>query len=81
MSERKYWLDDPRNVKKIVWTLAAACVVLLLVELFIDKHAHYAFEGWWGFFGIYGFLGCLLLVLTAKQLRKLLMRPEDYYDE
>jgi hypothetical protein len=34
-----------------------------------------------GFYGFYGFIGCVGLVLGAKALRKVLFRPEDYYDE
>ena len=30
--EKKYWLDDPRHVKWIVWTLAAVCVALVLAD-------------------------------------------------
>ncbi|WP_019530064.1 hypothetical protein [Dasania marina] len=35
----------------------------------------------WGFYGIYGFTACVILVIAAKGLRKLVMRPEDYYDK
>jgi hypothetical protein len=29
---------------------------------------------------LYGFFACVALVLAAKLLRKLIMRPEDYYE-
>ena len=32
------------------------------------------------FYGFYGFIGCVFLVLAAAQLRKVLMRDEDYYE-
>ena len=32
------------------------------------------------FYCLYGFAACVILVLLATQLRKILMRPEDYYD-
>jgi hypothetical protein len=32
------------------------------------------------FYGLYGFVSCVLLVVAAKELRKVLMRSEDYYD-
>ena len=78
--EKAYWLDDPRNVDKIVKALVVVCALLLLADLFYHKHVHFAFEGWFGFFGIYGFVMCVALVLVAKLMRKVLMRPEDYYD-
>jgi len=79
--DRKYWLDDPRNVRKIVYALVAVCVLLVVLDLFYDKHAHFEAENWFGFYGFYGFVCCVGLVLAAKQLRRLVMRPEDYYGE
>jgi len=80
-AERKYWLDEPRNVDKVVYGLYAVCALLFVVDLFPYKHhLHYAAESWIGFYGFYGLVSCVLLVLAAKGLRVLLKRPEDYYD-
>ncbi len=78
--EKRYWLDEKRNVDRIYAAVLLVCVVLIAADFFYDKHAKFAIEGWFGFFGIYGFVCCVFLVLAAKQLRKLLMRSEDYYD-
>jgi flagellar biosynthesis protein FliR len=74
------WFDDPKNVNKVVRTLIALCIASVVADLFYDKHTHYGFQGLIGFDAIYGFVSCVLLVLAAKQLRKVLMRDEDYYD-
>ena len=79
--EKRYWLDDLRNVDKIVYALYAICGVLLVVDPLIHKHGPFAIEHWLGFYGIFGFVACVALVLAAKQLRRILMRPEDYYDD
>ena len=79
--EKRYWLDDLRNVDKIVYALYAICGVLLVIDPFIHKHGPFAIEHWFGFYGIVGFVACVALVLAAKQLRRILMRPEDYYDD
>ena len=80
--EKKYWLDDPRNVKKIIHALVAVCAAVVLADFFYDKeHTEYAFQNWIGFDAIYGFVCCVFLVLAAKQLRRVLMRDEDYYDD
>jgi hypothetical protein len=50
------------------------------IEVLQFKHTHYDVEVWPGFYGIYGLVGCTLLVLAAKVLRKGVMRDEDYYD-
>jgi hypothetical protein len=46
----------------------------------VHRHAEAGFDGLFGFYGVYGFVACVSLVLAAKVLRKLVMRPEDYYD-
>ena len=45
------------------------------------KHEELPIELWWGFYCFYGFVACVLLVLVAKQMRKVVMRDEDYYDD
>jgi len=75
-------LDEPRNVSRIIRALMLACAAVVLADLFYDKeHTEYAFQGWIGFDAVYGFVCCVFLVLAAKQLRRLLMRDEDYYDD
>ena len=78
--EKTYWLDHPGNVKKIVWALVAVCVLLIAADLLIHKHGYFAVEHLFGFYGFYGFIVCVGLVLAAKAMRTILMRPEDYYD-
>lgn len=80
-SEKRYWLDDTRNVNKVVYAVYAICGLLLVIDPLIHKHGPFAIEHWFGFYGIYGFVACVALVLAAKELRRLLMRPEDYYDD
>jgi hypothetical protein len=78
--ERRYWLDEPRNVTRIVWALVALCVLLFFADAAYHKHAAFAIEDLFGFYALFGFVVYVGLVLTGKALRKLLMRPEDYYD-
>lgn len=76
-----WWIDQPRNIRKIVFALYAVSGLLLVIDPLIHKHGPFAIEHLWGFYGIYGFVGCVFLVLAAKELRTLVMRQEDYYDE
>ncbi len=78
--EKKYWLDERRNVTKIFWGLVLVCAALGLADFFYGKHIIFAFEDVPAFFGIFGFVVCVGLVLGAKELRKILKRDEDYYD-
>ena len=78
---KSYWLDEPRNVTKLVWALFIICAGLVFADGFYEKHPLVAIEYLFGFYGIYGFVGCVALVLAAKWLRTVVMRPEDYYDK
>jgi nitric oxide reductase large subunit len=79
--ERTYWLDDRRNVNKVIYALCTVCAAFMAADLFGYKHhLHFGFEYWFGFYGLFGFIACVGLVLAAKVLRKLVMRDEDYYD-
>jgi hypothetical protein len=80
LGEARYWLDDRRNVDRIVYGLYGICALLLAIDVLIPKHGPFAIEHFWGFYGIYGFVACVGLVLAARLMRRVLMRPEDYYD-
>lgn len=75
-----HWLEQPGTVQRIVYALYAVCGVLIVIDPFIHKHGPFAIEHVWGFYGIFGFVACVGLVLAAKVMRRILMRPEDYYD-
>lgn len=79
--DKRYWLDEPRNVTKLVWGLVAVCGLLFVADALYEKHPHFAAEGWFGFYGIFGFVMCVGLVLGAKWMRTFLRRDEDYYDK
>jgi hypothetical protein len=79
-NQKTYWLDDSRNVDRLVRGFYVVCAVLLAIDVFVAKHGPFAVEHWFGFYAWFGFFACVALVLVAKQLRRILMRPEDYYD-
>ena len=90
--QQSRWLDDFANVRKIYRGLWIVCLLVLVGGEILLHQAHHAaeahgaahhgfgFERWPGFYGLFGFIACAGLVLAAKELRKLLMRSEDYYD-
>ena len=79
--EEPGYFDKPKNVRRIIRALFIVSAIVVLLDLFYTKHPHFPIEGTFGFYGFYGFLGCYALVLLAKVLRLIVMRPEDYYDE
>ncbi len=88
--KRKHFFDDPRNVRFVLRILFAVCAVVLALDIvnlgmqLLDagelRHAEHPWERLTGFHAIYGFVACVALVLIAKELRKILMRDEDFYD-
>jgi len=43
-------------------------------------HSYVTIDAWPGFYAVYGFVGCVILVLLAKEMRKVVMRDERYYE-
>lgn len=78
--EKRYWLDSTQNVTLLYRTIWGAGIVLLLADLWIHRHEEFGFALLFGFHGLFGFVACIALVLAAKGLRRVLMRPENYYD-
>ncbi len=87
---KQFLFDDPKNVKRLLRVFFGVCIALFLVDI-VDfalrathaghfRHVERSWEGWPGFYAIYGFVACVLLVVITKQMRKVLMREEDYYD-
>ena len=79
--EKKYFFDNPKNVKRLLHILYACCVVLLGLEFVIHRHVSHSWENLLGFYPLYGFVGCVVLVLVATWMRTFLMRPENYYTD
>ena len=76
--EKGHLFDDPKNVKRAIYALFAVCGLSLGLDFFINRHADHPWEGLFGFYAVYGFVACVILVLAAKEMRKILMRGEDY---
>ena len=73
--------DNPKNVKRVIHALVAVCVITFVLDFFVSRYVDHPWEGMFGFYAIYGFVVCMFLVLAAKEMRKVVRRKEDYYDE
>ena len=78
--EKQYWLDKPQNVRKLLRVFYAICAGLIIADWIIHRHIYHLWESLWGFYCLFGFVACVILVLAAREMRKVLMRDEDYYD-
>lgn len=79
MNNKVHIFDKPQNVRRVLWALVAVCIVTIGADFVYHRHIVHPWEGVWGFYAFYGFVACVVLVLVAKEMRKLLMRAEDYY--
>jgi membrane protein YdbS with pleckstrin-like domain len=80
-AKRKHLFDKPRNVRRLLYVLYSICALLLAIEFLYQRDSQHAWDSWPGFYAGYGFVGCVLLVLVAKLLRRFLQRPANYYDD
>lgn len=72
--------DRPHNVRLLLRVFYAACAGLFFLDVIYHRHTTHPWEGLVGFYATFGFVACVLLVLIARELRKIVMRREDYYD-
>jgi hypothetical protein len=79
--QKRYLFDNPRNVRRVIRGLIAVCIILAGLDLVLHRHVEHPWESLPGFYAIYGFVACVLLVLLAREMRKLLMRDENYYEQ
>ncbi len=78
--DKRHIFDEPKNVKRLLRIFFVVCAGLIGLDLIFDRHVIHVWEELFGFYAIFGFVACVVLVLVAKEMRKLLMRDEDHYD-
>ncbi|WP_448547830.1 hypothetical protein [Thalassotalea fusca] len=77
--EKAYFFDDKQNVKRVIYLLYLICALLFAMDFIVHRHVSHPFDALPGFYPIYGFIGCVVLVIVAKWMRKIIMRSEHYY--
>lgn len=73
----------PEKWRKLILRLFwAGCAILVLLDVtkIIYRHKEHSLESVPAFYALYGFLGVGGLIVLSIGLRRLVMRPEDYYD-
>jgi len=78
--EKTFLFDNPKNVTRLLRGIYVVCIVLFVADFIVHRHTVHLWESLPGFYAIYGFVACVVLVVIAKQMRKVFMRKEDYYD-
>ena len=80
-NEPQGFFDKPENASKMLKVFYVICGLLVAADFVVHRHIYHDWEKIPAFYAIYGFVGCVILVLIAREMRKFLMRGEDYYDE
>lgn len=78
---KKHLFDNPRNVDRLLKGFYVICIMLVIADFIIHRHMTMGWEKIPAFYAIYGFIACVVLVVIAKWMRKVIMRKENYYDE
>lgn len=81
MKEKQGWFDHPKNRSLFLKLFYSSLVLLVLLDLFVEKHPFFGFDGLPGFSALFGFVSCGALVLAARAAGMVLMRDEGYYDD
>lgn len=79
-AERRHFFEKPENLRWFFGAFYVLCAVLVALDFVVHRHAEHPWEHLLDFYPLYGFLGISVLVIAAKGLRRVVMRPEDYYD-
>jgi hypothetical protein len=74
------FFDRPATHRGIFYGLLVTCAAVALGDLFIHRHTSFEFEDTFAFYAGFGFLAYLSIVNSAKLLRLVVKRSEDYYD-
>lgn len=79
LANRFLWADSSSAVERIIFWLCVICGILFLLDFIVHRHSYAPGEGLPGFYAVVGFVAFTLIVLGAKQLRRLILRNEQYY--
>ena len=70
----------PEWTRRILRAFFAGCVILVVLDFVYHRHVYHSWERIPAFHALWGFVGLAFLIQVSKGLRRLVMRPEDYYD-
>lgn len=79
LAKRFLWADSSTSVERVIFWLGILCAVLFVLDFVVHRHTYVPGEGLPGYYAFVGFIAFTLIVLGAKQLRRLILRNENYY--
>ncbi|MFT6285808.1 MAG: hypothetical protein ACJA09_000543 [Alcanivorax sp.] len=79
MTDSDHWLVKPATIRRLWWTFSVILALTVIAQFKWGAKGYFGIDGWPGFAALYGFLACLIMVLVAKLLGKVLKRDQRYY--
>ena len=70
---------QPRT-RKLTRGFLVASALLFVADFFVKRETHARAGEIPGFYAVYGFVGCVVFVLVAKEMRKVVGRDEWFHD-
>jgi hypothetical protein len=64
----------------LILALAVVSVVLVGLDLVVERHPHFEPDRWPGFYALCGAASCIAAVGVALLLRRIVLRREGYHD-
>jgi len=74
-----HWLSRPGTIRWLWLLFSIVLALTLLAQLVFGVKGYFGVDGWFGFGALFGFGSCVLLVIAAKLLGRVLKQPRDYY--
>lgn len=75
------WFTSSNATKRLWTVLAIVLGAVVVIDLFVERHAAFGPEGIIGFGAVFGFLSCAVLVAIAKAIGMVLTKPDTYYHD
>ena len=68
------------GARKLTRGFLVASALVFVADFFVKRRTHVGAEEISGFHAVYGFVGCVVLVLVAKEMRTDFLRDESFHD-
>ncbi len=68
------------GARRLIRGFLVASALLFVADFFVKRETHVGAEEVPGFYAVYGFVGCVVLVLVAKEMRTVVKRDESFHD-
>ncbi len=75
------FFERPEVGKRVKQLFVLSLALLLVLEIFVEKHPYFPWAGTYSFYAVYGFFACAVIIAFSKIIGRFwLQRGEDYYD-